>query len=294
MHRAEAGAEDAGEPEKGDHHMKKPYFPMYIDLSESRVLIVGSGTDAKRRARFLSGYTNDLAVIAAQADPEWQAMETEGKIRLLVKPYEREDLYGADMVIAADTAEVNDDIYAACKCLGIRVHTCGNSAKSDFYFSEPETAVRIYTDGSARGNPEGPGGYAAVLEFEDRKGNLHTKEISGGYAKTTNNRMELMAAISGLEALGRPCSVRLFSDSKYLVDAFNQHWVDQWIKNGWKNASKEPVKNRSLWERLLAAKEPHQVAFEWVRGHNGHPQNERCDELAVKAALSENLPDDDL
>ena len=115
-------------------------------------------------------------------------------------------------------------------------------------------------------------------------GSHHTKEISGAYEKTTNNRMELLAAIVGLEALNRPCEVELYSDSKYLVDAFNAGWVDSWIKKGWKRAGGEPVKNISLWKRLLAAKEPHQVNFIWVKGHAGHPQNERCDELATKAA----------
>ncbi len=144
--------------------------------------------------------------------------------------------------------------------------------------------VRIYTDGAARGNPDGPGGYGTVLEYTDTKGVLHTKEISQGYKKTTNNRMELMAAIAGLEALNRPCQVELYSDSKYLVDAFNQHWIDGWIKKGWKRGKNEPVKNIDLWKRLLKAKEGHQVRFIWVKGHAGHPQNERCDELATTAA----------
>lgn len=144
--------------------------------------------------------------------------------------------------------------------------------------------VKIFTDGAARGNPDGPGGYAAVLEARDAHGVLHTKEISGAYEKTTNNRMELLAAIVGLEALNRPCEVELYSNSKYLVDAFNAGWVDSWIKKGWKRAGGEPVKNISLWKRLLTAKEPHQVNFIWVKGHAGHPQNERCDELATKAA----------
>ncbi len=144
--------------------------------------------------------------------------------------------------------------------------------------------VRIYTDGAARGNPDGPGGYGTVLEYTDKKGILHTKEISQGYKKTTNNRMELMAAIAGLEALNRPCQVELYSDSKYLVDAFNKGWIDGWIKKGWKRGKNEPVKNIDLWKRLLKAKEIHQVQFIWVKGHAGHPQNERCDELATSAA----------
>ena len=152
--------------------------------------------------------------------------------------------------------------------------------------------VKIYTDGAARGNPDGPGGYGTVLEFVDTKGELHTKEFSCGYKKTTNNRMELMAAIVGLEALNKPCDVELYSDSKYLVDAFNQHWIDSWLKKGWKRGKNEPVKNIDLWKRLLKAKEQHRVTFIWVKGHDGHAQNERCDELATTAADGDNLLDD--
>ncbi len=146
--------------------------------------------------------------------------------------------------------------------------------------------VRIYTDGAARGNPEGPGGYGTVLQYIDTKGNLHEKELSQGYEKTTNNRMELMAAIAGLEALNRPCEVELYSDSKYLVDAFNQDWIGSWIKKGWKRSKNEPVKNIDLWQRLLKACEPHTITFIWVKGHDGHPENERCDKLATAAADS--------
>lgn len=144
--------------------------------------------------------------------------------------------------------------------------------------------VTLYTDGAARGNPDGPGGYGAVLQFVDSKGNVHEREFSAGYKKTTNNRMELMAAIAGLEALTRPCQVELYSDSKYLVDAFNQHWIEGWLKKGWKRGKNEPVKNVDLWQRLLKAKAPHQVSFHWVKGHDGHPENERCDQLATSAA----------
>ncbi len=152
--------------------------------------------------------------------------------------------------------------------------------------------VKIYTDGAARGNPDGPGGYGAVLEYVDTKGELHTKELSQGYKKTTNNRMELMAVIAGLEALNRPCEVELYSDSQYVVNAFNQHWISGWIKKGWKRGKNEPVKNVDLWKRLLKAKERHQVKFIWVRGHDGHPQNERCDALATGAADGGNLIED--
>lgn len=144
--------------------------------------------------------------------------------------------------------------------------------------------VKIYTDGASRGNPDGPGGYGSVLEYVDTKGELHVKEISQGYVRTTNNRMELMAVIAGLEALNRPCTVEVYSDSQYVVNAFNQHWVDGWIKKGWKRGKNEPVKNVDLWKRLLDAKSRHSVTFHWVKGHDGHPQNERCDELATTAA----------
>ncbi len=152
--------------------------------------------------------------------------------------------------------------------------------------------VILYTDGSARGNPDGPGGYGAVLQFTDSKGILHEREMSAGYKKTTNNRMELMAAIVGLEALKRPCQVELYSDSKYLTDAFNQHWIQGWVRRGWKKADKSPVKNIDLWKRLLAAMEPHEVEYRWVKGHDGHPGNERCDRLATSAADGDNLLED--
>ena len=152
--------------------------------------------------------------------------------------------------------------------------------------------VKIFTDGAARGNPDGPGGYGTVLEYIDTKGQLHTREFSCGYKKTTNNRMELMAAIVGLEALNRPCVVELYSDSKYVIDAFNQDWISGWIQKGWKRGKNEPVKNVDLWKRLLKAKEPHEVTFIWVKGHDGHPQNERCDVLATTAADGEELSED--
>ena len=153
--------------------------------------------------------------------------------------------------------------------------------------------VKIFTDGAARGNPEGPGGYGTILQYTDRTGTLHEREYAQGYIKTTNNRMELMAAIVGLEALTRPCEVELYSDSQYLVNAFNQHWVDGWLKRGWKNSQKQPVKNVDLWNRLLAAMAPHDVSFVWVKGHAGHDLNERCDELATTAADGNALVDDE-
>lgn len=144
--------------------------------------------------------------------------------------------------------------------------------------------VTIYTDGSARGNPDGPGGYGTILQYVDPEGQLHERELSQGYVRTTNNRMELMAAIAGLEALKRPCEVTLYSDSQYLVKAFREHWIDSWIRKGWKRGKNEPVKNVDLWKRLLKAQEPHRVEYIWVRGHSGHEMNERCDRLATAAA----------
>lgn len=143
--------------------------------------------------------------------------------------------------------------------------------------------VTVYSDGSSRGNP-GPGGYGSVLHYTDPKGELHVLELSQGYTCTTNNRMELMGVIAALEALKRPCQVQVVSDSQYVVNAFNQHWVEGWLKRGWVNSKKEPVKNDDLWKRLLEAKKPHEVTFTWVKGHAGHPENERCDELATTAA----------
>ena len=144
--------------------------------------------------------------------------------------------------------------------------------------------VEIYSDGSARGNPDGPGGYGTILRYVDAKGEVHEKELSAGYDKTTNNRMELMGAIVGLEALNRPCDVEMFSDSQYVIKAFNEHWIDGWIKKGWKTSGNMTVKNVELWKRLLAACEPHGIRWNWVKGHAGHSENERCDQLATTAA----------
>ena len=140
--------------------------------------------------------------------------------------------------------------------------------------------VRIYTDGACSGNP-GPGGWAAILEFGP-----HQKEISGFVAGTTNNRMELFAAISGLGALKEPCDVELYSDSNYLVQAFNDHWLDNWKRKGWKTSAGTPVENQDLWLILLAQTRKHRVTFLKVKGHADHPQNNRCDELA-RAAIDE-------
>lgn len=152
--------------------------------------------------------------------------------------------------------------------------------------------VTIYTDGAARGNPDGPGGYGAVISYVDARGQEHIKELSCGYKKTTNNRMELMGVIRALEALKRPCQVDLWSDSQYVVKAFEEHWIDKWQKNGWKTAGKKAVKNIDLWKKLLELMVSHQVTFHWVKGHAGQTYNERCDFLATSAADGENLCDD--
>lgn len=138
--------------------------------------------------------------------------------------------------------------------------------------------VELYTDGACKGNP-GPGGYGAILVY----GGVE-KEFSGGEALTTNNRMELLGAITGLAALKEPCEVVLTSDSKYLVDAVNKEWAVGWRKKGWKRSDGKPALNIDLWERLLALLETHRVTFVWVKGHAGHPYNERCDRLAVSEA----------
>ncbi|MBI4232931.1 MAG: ribonuclease HI [Chloroflexi bacterium] len=144
----------------------------------------------------------------------------------------------------------------------------------------------MYTDGACIGNP-GPGGYGAVLLYE-----AHRKEVSGGYRKTTNNRMEILAAIAGLEALTQRCRVTVYSDSEYLVKAVEQGWARKWRANGWRRNKKEMALNPDLWKRLLELCEYHQVEFRWVRGHAGNPGNERCDQLAMEAAKRPNLPRD--
>ena len=142
--------------------------------------------------------------------------------------------------------------------------------------------VTIYTDGACSGNP-GPGGWAAILMAGGAK-----KEMSGGERDTTNNRMELTAVIRGLQALKEPCRVRLTSDSKYVIDAVTQGWVYGWQCNGWRKADKKPALNVDLWEQLLPLLAQHEVEFVWVKGHQGHPENERCDKMAV--AYYNNLP----
>lgn len=145
--------------------------------------------------------------------------------------------------------------------------------------------VEIFTDGSCLGNP-GPGGYGTLLRYKG-----HEKELSQGYKLTTNNRMELLAAIIGLESLKEPCHVILTTDSQYVKQGI-ESWLANWKKRGWKTASKQAVKNKDLWQRLDAANAKHQVEWRWVKGHAGHTENERVDDLAREAAESSNLLDD--
>ena len=151
--------------------------------------------------------------------------------------------------------------------------------------------VDIYTDGACSGNP-GKGGYGVVLRYKKADGQFVTKELSEGYEQTTNNRMELLAAIIALETLKKPCEITLTSDSKYLIDAIEKNWIESWIKKGWKNASKQPVKNIDLWKRLIEAMKPHKINFVWVKGHAGHEYNEICDRLAVSAYNGDDLKKD--
>lgn len=147
-------------------------------------------------------------------------------------------------------------------------------------------SIVIYTDGACSGNP-GAGGYGVVMLYGTAR-----KELSGGYVKTTNNRMEVLAAIKGLEALKEPCAVKLYSDSKYVVDAIEKGWAKKWRSQGWMRNNKEKALNVDLWERLLALLEIHQVSFIWVKGHADNPENERCDQLA-RAAIQKNTLEND-
>jgi ribonuclease HI len=140
------------------------------------------------------------------------------------------------------------------------------------------TLIHMATDGACKGNP-GPGGWGVVIRAGDKE-----KELSGGEKLTTNNRMELTAAIKGLEALKRPCRVVLSTDSRYVMDGLTK-WLPGWLRNGWRTAAKQPVKNADLWQELVAAAAPHQIRWEWVKGHAGHPENERADRLASDAAV---------
>ena len=150
----------------------------------------------------------------------------------------------------------------------------------------PLLQFELHSDGACLGNP-GKGGYGTVMLFGD-----HQKELAQGYERTTNNRMELLGAIVGLEALSRPCTVNLWSDSTYVVHAMSKGWLQGWQKRGWKTSSKQPVKNKDLWLRLVAAVQGHEIHWHWVKGHSGDPMNERCDELAVGAANGAALLED--
>ena len=147
--------------------------------------------------------------------------------------------------------------------------------------------VILYTDGACSGNP-GPGGFGTVLQF-----GAHRKDISGGFVLTTNNRMELLAVIRGLEALKQHCEVTVYSDSRYIVDAVNKGWAERWRANGWRRNKRENAVNPDLWGRLLDLLEKHDVEFRWVRGHAGNPGNERADELAVAASKGSDLAVDE-
>lgn len=144
-------------------------------------------------------------------------------------------------------------------------------------------AVTIYTDGACLGNP-GPGGYGVILIYGE-----HRKELHSGYRRTTNNRMEIQAAIAGLEALTEPCIVSLYTDSKYVIDAIEKGWAKRWRANGWRKNKKEPAKNPDLWAVLLELCDRHKVTFRWVKGHSGQPENERCDDLARNSARGPDL-----
>ncbi len=146
--------------------------------------------------------------------------------------------------------------------------------------------VQIYTDGACSGNP-GPGGYGVVLIHKER-----VKELSGGYKNTTNNRMELLAVIKGLEALKKPCEVDLYSDSKYVVDAVNKGWLENWQKSNWKKSDGAQVKNPDLWKRILNLKKKHRINWHWVKGHADNIYNNRCDYLAVEAIKNPELNED--
>lgn len=159
--------------------------------------------------------------------------------------------------------------------------------KKDISNDKEMKEVVIYTDGGCINNP-GPGGYGVVLLYGERR-----KELSGGYKLTTNNRMELMAVIAGLKALKKPCKVKLYSDSKYVVDGINLGWAKTWKKNNWWRTNSEKAINPDLWEQLLLESEKHKVEFVWVKGHAGIRENERCDELAYQAAKQENLAEDE-
>ena len=166
------------------------------------------------------------------------------------------------------------------------IEKSGTRKSSKENCSKNSCEVIIYTDGACIRNP-GPGGFGTVLKFKGSR-----KEISGGYRKTTNNRMEIMACIEGLKTLKKPCQVIIYSDSKYVVNAIEKGWVQKWRSNGWMRTKTESAENVDLWEDLLKLCERHKVEFRWVKGHAGNPENERCDQLAKQNALKSDLPPD--
>ena len=147
--------------------------------------------------------------------------------------------------------------------------------------------ITIYTDGSSRGNP-GPGGYGTLLIYQG-----HKKKLSGGFAKTTNNRMEILAALTGIESLKEPCKITLFSDSKYVIDTMDKGWIHGWKKKNWTRGPRKPLKNVDLWKRMDTAVQGHDITWKWVKGHAGNPNNELCDALATTAADMPHNPEDE-
>src|SRR5690606_12821130 len=161
-----------------------------------------------------------------------------------------------------------------------------DSSGRSAYVGGPMKRVVIHTDGACRGNP-GPGGYGIVMVC-----GRHRLELSKGYSRTTNNRMELLATIVALETLKEPCEIELLSDSRYVIDAMTKNWLKSWQAKGWSTAANGPVKNKDLWLRLAEAARDHKISWKWLRGHAGHKENERCDRLAVAAATSGKLLED--
>lgn len=202
-----------------------------------------------------------------------------------IKITTKEDLVIAEAFFKEDLKE--KEMMADQKVQEPKTNTAEKKDQESKEDKKNQRAVEIYTDGACSGNP-GAGGYGVVLLYGNKR-----KEMSEGYRMTTNNRMEVLAVIKGLEALKEPCQVTLYSDSKYVVDAIQKGWVKKWKANGWYRNKKERASNVDLWERLLVQLERHQVTFQWVKGHADNPGNERCDELARGAIAAGNLLEDE-
>lgn len=202
-----------------------------------------------------------------------------------IKITTKEDLVIAEAFFKEDLKE--NEMMADQKVQEPKTNTAEKKVQESKEDKKNQRAVEIYTDGACSGNP-GAGGYGVVLLYGNKR-----KEMSEGYRMTTNNRMEVLAVIKGLEALKEPCQVTLYSDSKYVVDAIQKGWVKKWKANGWYRNKKERASNVDLWERLLVQLERHQVTFQWVKGHADNPGNERCDELARGAIAAGNLLEDE-